>query len=1356
MNKKNRFIAFVLSAILCLSIIGATPMSAFSIDNSEGHLLGDVNSDGKVNSEDARLALRIAARLEMVESGSIEFFAADADLDGRINAEDARLILRVAAKLEEFQNKYIVTDTLPSAQIEPSETNTNPVSTEPIEEPNESEIGEMYSRDFTDDDIVREEDGVMEYVRNEILLVASESATFDEVKTIVEEAGGEIVGYIEITGDYQVAFENKTESELKYLIESFKDNPFIDDAMLNYVTEVAENALSVDDQWGGDDWSESNPDGNNWGIEAIRAREAWEHSDQMSDIRIGIIDNGFNINHPDFNDIIADWDGNKRNVIETTGTPGHGSHVLGTFAARTNNTEGVSGVFPNMVNGTSPKAEAYCSDNINNTSLVSVLKLKENYTELIVRNVKVINRSEGYSNNNVFAWSIGEDAENLAEIKKYVANPLGEMLHRLIKKGFDFVLVIAAGNSSNNGNIGLVLVDGVFDANLSGHYYYRDSSEACGWKEDEDRTHGMDVFYAKCDAQYSSPEAMIDNYPDVRDRIIVVGAVKNKGTGLFGKHKGYEVCSFSNWGERVDVLAPGYGIYSCSVASEGNYEVMPGTSMAAPHVAGTAAMVWAVNNDLRGDQVKQIVKSTTSVNITDSFTYSGDSTFDVLFHKKTQVNGLIDADAAVEEALRMRDESYSPNFEDKSYGTIATKVVDARTENVVKYSNGETVTGIYVYAYPIVDGVVSDAFTAIAPSDSEGDVYLVVEPGDYELWVYHDGYEPTAIRVHCDEEEVKYADWIKLKRTMQPMFGSVVCMGSDVYYWKYNSKTFSSDEVTFGNYVYNRKAKNELICRNNSGEESVILSANGVAELCVVDGRIYYQEIPASSDSQTFYSGYANCLIKSCKLDGTDIKDHGEGVLRGVIDYGKYIVVEDVPNQTHGILSIDTSTFEKTVLSEDSFLICSDDAVICYRSNRDSVDSLKSVKHTIYSVAGNGRKTTDLHTEKASSLDSIANYEYSGRINGYISVDDPLIVDDVLFYTYEHIAGTAHITQSARITRIDLDTGEAADVTGDIKWGEEGIKTREDGQIDDEATRVYIEYISDPDYTSVLDKEDYSDFSDLEISQYGDESGLLKVEYCEKNNEKFYVLLSYGRFTRYNGWKSLFRFEKCALFEKDTSDNTVAMIYSTNTPVGDKDFLNADDSDFSLLEDTFANALAYHNPNYYDVETTDGTEVFSLLVNDTGGIAGGDFNYENEIIRIEEEADPLNEYTGVWGEGWNKYYGYWILPVAVLEEKADRMLGFDGEFPDEIMWSDELTRAYKYGSDYYVGIPSGIDGVYGTTEASVDEYEQRSDNRYNVVCTFNVLMGEQVEYTATYSLVAGFRQTDGKPFWTIYSFSVVR
>lgn len=58
---------------------------------------GDIDADGSVTSQDARLALRYAIGLEKLTAASIT--AADVDGDGSVTAGDARLILRFAVGL---------------------------------------------------------------------------------------------------------------------------------------------------------------------------------------------------------------------------------------------------------------------------------------------------------------------------------------------------------------------------------------------------------------------------------------------------------------------------------------------------------------------------------------------------------------------------------------------------------------------------------------------------------------------------------------------------------------------------------------------------------------------------------------------------------------------------------------------------------------------------------------------------------------------------------------------------------------------------------------------------------------------------------------------------------------------------------------------------------------------------------------------------------------------------------------------------------------------------------------------------------------------------------------------------------
>ena len=91
----------------------------------------------------------------------------------------------------------------------------------------------------------------------------------------------------------------------------------------------------------------------------------------------------------------------------------------------------------------------------------------------------------------------------------------------------------------------------------------------------------------------------LQNSPEYVPNVITVGAL----TSSFGPNM---IASFSNYGKQnVDVFAPGDAIYSSMPNNE--YEFQGGTSMAAPAVAGVAAMIRSYFPNLTAIQVKQII-----------------------------------------------------------------------------------------------------------------------------------------------------------------------------------------------------------------------------------------------------------------------------------------------------------------------------------------------------------------------------------------------------------------------------------------------------------------------------------------------------------------------------------------------------------------------------------------------------------------------------------------------------------------------------------------------------------------------------------------------------------------------------
>ena len=118
---------------------------------------------------------------------------------------------------------------------EPEETPAEPEETEPLED-----IGENYFKEVTEDDVVFDEETGIQYAKNQLLISCDIGVPKELMQDVCNEIDAEIVGYIEITSDFQIEFkEDKTFEELEaMMIELPEKYDFIRGASFNMVSEI--------------------------------------------------------------------------------------------------------------------------------------------------------------------------------------------------------------------------------------------------------------------------------------------------------------------------------------------------------------------------------------------------------------------------------------------------------------------------------------------------------------------------------------------------------------------------------------------------------------------------------------------------------------------------------------------------------------------------------------------------------------------------------------------------------------------------------------------------------------------------------------------------------------------------------------------------------------------------------------------------------------------------------------------------------------------------------------------------------------------------------------------------------------
>ncbi len=431
------------------------------------------------------------------------------------------------------------------------------------------------------------------YVENELLVIFSGIVTDNQVKEVVTYLNGEIAGIIPELGMYQIILPNAASiAQIELIANDLMGKyDFVRFATYDTATFNANDDYVPNDPWDKDvnreDWTDSDVDGSNWWAEAIDARGAWKYNDDLSFINIGVCDSSFDSGHEDLknkcefanellknrNDSSQWWsDFNRYTWDRDDQENSHGTHVAGIIGAESDNKKGITGLVKNCKlllapYYRDPKADVFYSfDSATYANLAYLVKA----------GAKVINFSQGKTNfltSNIPLYS----QDFITREGDLAAICVSKLLEE--EKDKDFVIVQSAGNGLGRTGVAMNAIQN-------------------GW------------FASVTDSSLTWSENI--SISDVRDRIIIVGAVEQH-------EKRYRCTSYSNYGEQVDIFAPGDNIYSTYPGDtfwmfefNGGYEYLGGTSMAAPIVTGVCALVWAADQSLTRPEVKRIVCQNTA------------------------------------------------------------------------------------------------------------------------------------------------------------------------------------------------------------------------------------------------------------------------------------------------------------------------------------------------------------------------------------------------------------------------------------------------------------------------------------------------------------------------------------------------------------------------------------------------------------------------------------------------------------------------------------------------------------------------------------------------------------------------
>ena len=434
------------------------------------------------------------------------------------------------------------------------------------------------------------------YYNNMLIVYTFDDLTQSELDYLADMVGGEVVGLVK--GGIHSVQIRVADTNLAGL-EVYADTLMQDELVMYACAEFPVQIMNTNNNnpWDGDEKSdmgdEEYPGGSDWWAEAIGAYTAWEYSDYCQELNIGIVDSGVDDYHEDLYGKVAFIGENTVDSMD------HGTHVAGIMSADDNDV-GIRGI--------ADKLNLYSADlwtgADSDDSFHTIGELMAIYNNMAYNDVRVINNSWGCYVFDEYYYEELSEGNSLSydewrEARVYEITPTAEativMMSQLIASGHEnMIFVQAAGNGY------------------------------CGYTFEPADSITNGFFSSVTESVYNNMDEKVigylsDNgisYNSIDERIFVVTATDYEyGIDQENLDVSYEIAYFANYGETVDICAPGSFIYSTMNVGDEKYDYCDGTSMAAPMVTASIGFVWSLDPNMTVSEVREVILSSSQESV---------------------------------------------------------------------------------------------------------------------------------------------------------------------------------------------------------------------------------------------------------------------------------------------------------------------------------------------------------------------------------------------------------------------------------------------------------------------------------------------------------------------------------------------------------------------------------------------------------------------------------------------------------------------------------------------------------------------------------------------------------------------